>query len=338
MFPPYDEVISNLSEETAQLEQQRADILRRVKRHGLISLLIVLAIIVGSLLVDKLIVIGLIGLFIYVIIAVILLARKYKSFRAAFKQRIVWGMAREMLRLCRMPFATERYRYECRYSPRERISDHLIQESRLFNYSIDKIRGEDLFHGILGLTEFKFSELTLIQTRTSTDSKGHTTHTDVTMFDGILFTADFHKDFSGVTILHSANVFNTGRIGRMLRPLQHTLSLFAREKKRAISLENEDFNRAFHVQTTDDLTARYILTSSMMERLLNFKQTHPGKIEISFVHSSMYVAISSNKNYFEPKLADTIVETQGLAVYEDLKFLFGMIEEFDLNTRIWNKP
>lgn len=337
MFPTYQDVLKGLSGDISQLEQQRAALLQQIKRHLLIGILVLLAVIIGILIIDKLIFIGILGLVIYVIVVVVKYVKHYKIFRDAFKEEIVLGIAKQLLLQSELPYATNRYRYECYYYPSDRVSDQLIKESRLFNFTIDKIRGEDLFRGTLGLTDFKFSELTLIRTDTTTDAKGHTTRTDVTMFDGILFTADFHKSFSGVTILRSANIFNTGKLGRLFQPMRRTLSLFTREKKRKIELENEDFNRAFHVETTDDITARYILTSSMMERLLAFKRSHPEQIEVSFVHSSMYVAISSGRNYFEPKLSDSIAKTQGLIVYEDLKFLFGMIEEFDLNTRIWNK-
>src|SRR5690554_3393487 len=118
-----------------------------------------------------------------------------------------------MLRLIELPNETEDYRYTCDYTRNDRMSDRFIENCRLFDFQIEQIKGEDLFSGILGKTEFDFSELTLIQIQTQTDSKGHTTQSNVTMFDGILFTADFHKDFDGVTILRSANMFNTGAVG-----------------------------------------------------------------------------------------------------------------------------
>jgi prepilin signal peptidase PulO-like enzyme (type II secretory pathway) len=337
MFPSYNEVLSSVSHEMEDLDHERLSIVSFIKMHGAL-LLLGIALIILFMQIEAALAIILLGAsVIYLIIVIILFYKKYQKHRLNFKEKVVWAMSREMLRLCEMPGETEAYRYDCKYNHELRIESDYIRSSRLFNFTIDKIRGEDLFSGILGLTEFKFSEITLIQVQTQTNSKGHTTRTDVTMFDGILFVADFHKEFEGVTLLKSANLFNTGTVGGWLAPLRNMFSVFSSEKKQSIDLENEDFNRAFDVQTTDEIKARYILSSSMMERLLKFKSKHREKIEVSFVHSRMYVALSSGRNYFEPKLFESIANTQAEMIYYDLIFFFGMVEDFDLNTRIWSK-
>lgn len=337
MFPSYEETIQGLGEKLRALEQQRLMIVRRLQRHLIAMLLALLATIACIVIISVLAPFFIIGFIVYVIIAIVLLTKQYRLYRTKFKKVIVAGVMEQLVTRCQLPHATDRFRYESHYDPKLRVSDADIKNSRLFNFGIDEIEGEDLFYGVLGLTEFKFSEIELIQIQTSTDSKGHTTRTRVTMFDGILFIADFHKEFAGVTILREASVFNSGKVGRMLQPFRNLMSVFAKEKKRPIQLENEDFNRAFHVETTDDVTARYILSPSMMERILTFKNQHNKRIEISFVHSLMYVALSSGRNHFEPKLYDSIKNVQAQIVYDDLVFLFSLIEQFDLNTRIWSK-
>lgn len=337
MFPTFNEAMQGIASGLSDLDRKRLSYVASLKKHGTVLAIAVAIIVACAILIDALVLFAIIGLVIYIIIAAILLTRKYKALRLAFKQTVVAGLMNELLRLCQLPGETEAYRYESHFSPKQRVDDLLIEESRLFNYSIDKIRGEDLFYGRLGLTDFKFSELTLIQVRTSTNSKGHTTRTEHTMFDGILFVADFHKEFEGVTILKTAHMFNSGVLGGFFAPIRQAFGLFAKERKRSIDLENEDFNRAFHVQTTDDIKARYILTSSMMERLLQFRNKHHDKVEVSFVHSKMYIALSSKKDYFEPKALQPIAPEQARAVYDDLIFLFSLVEEFDLNTRIWSK-
>lgn len=337
MFPTFNEAMQGIASELRDLDRKRQGFVASLKKHG-IALGICLALIIAcAVVIDSFILVAMIGLIIYIIVAAILLGKKHQKFRHAFKQVVVAGLTNELLRLCQLPGETDAYRYESHFSPQHRVDDSLIKESRLFNFQIDKIKGEDLFYGRLGLTDFKFSELTLIQIRTSTNGKGHTTRTEHTMFDGILFVADFHKDFEGVTILKTAHMFNSGALGGLFAPLRNAFGIFAKERKRNIALENEDFNRAFHVQTTDDIKARYILTSSMMERLLQFRNKHHDKVEVSFVHSKMYIALSAKKNYFEPKVLRPIEPEQARAVYDDLIFLFSLVEEFDLNTRIWSK-
>lgn len=337
MFPTYSEVISGVAPHIERVETSRTETANAVKLHAIIlagALVLVLLLLLSD---PAVFVFGIIAWIIYLIVVFIIINKKYQKLRLMFKEQVVWGLASELLRLTELPGETENYRYDCKYNHNARMSDRAIEESRLFNYSIDKIRGEDWFQGRLGLTDFEFSELALIQVRTSTNSKGQTTRRDVTMFDGILFMADFHKDFEGVTILRSANIFNTGAVASWMQPLKNMFSFFQSEKKHSINLEDEEFNRAFDVQTTDEIKARYLLTSSMMERILEFKKRHKEKVEISFVHSRMFLALSSGNNYFEPKLLQPIREAQTELIYYDLVQIFGMVEDFDLNTRIWSK-
>lgn len=335
MFPAYNEVLTSISREIDEIENERLSLVSFIKKHGMLLLLGVIFIVLFLFIEAILAIVVIAATVIYLIIVIIMFYKKYQKHRLNFKEKIVWSMSREMLRLCEMPGETDAYRYECKYEHADRITNDSIHTSRLFDFTINKIRGEDKFSGMLGLTEFQLSELTLIQVQTRTNSKGRTTRRNVTMFDGILFIADFHKEFEGVTLLKSANIFNTGTIGGLLSPLRSLFSILSAEK--SIDLENEDFNNAFDVQTTDDIKARYILSSSMMERLLKFKSNHRQKIEISFVHSRMYVALSSGRNYFEPKLFEAIDKKQAKIIYDDLNFFFGMVEDFDLNTRIWSK-
>ncbi len=337
MFPTYSEVMSTISQGVKELEQERVVAVSSIKMHGLFLLSGILIIIIFWVLEAALGMMLTILWIIYIIIAFILINKKYRKHRLNFKDKVVWSMSHHMLVLCKLPNETDRYRYECSYEHKQRLPDRYIQNSRLFDYSIDKIEGEDLFSGTIGRTDFKFSELTLSQIHVSTNSKGQTTRREVTMFDGVLFAADFHKEFDGVTLLKSANIFNNGTIAAWLQPIKNIFSFLSIEKKQSINLENEDFNRAFSVQTTDEIKARYILSSSMMERLLKFKNKHREKVEVSFVHSCMYIALSTGRNYFEPKLFQPIADQQTQVVYDDLTFFFGMVEDFDLNTRIWNK-
>lgn len=270
----------------------------------------------------------------YLVIQGIRGSKKQRMIRAQFKEQVVGKISQEMLRLCSLPYETNRHQYHCTYAPNQRIGNHYITSSGLFPYSIDEVYGEDLFHGRIGLTDFQFSELKLVQIRTSRNSKGETVRRRVTMFHGILFVADFPKDFEGITTLRSANVMNRSSLNSWLQGLSN---LFTSKKKYSIRLENEEFNRAFHIVTTDEVKARYLLPSNMMERILAFKKRHPYKVELSFVNSYMCVALSTGKDYFEPRVFKPFDGSQARAAYEDLLFFLGMIEDFDLNTRIWNK-
>ncbi len=327
MFPDFEEVHSAVTPHLDELESHRQDLIGQIKKHGLVTLGVILfSLLLIAFLPDAIVVVG--GAFvIYLVFIAFKLYNRYQAFRLEFKEKVVATLSKQILDLSQLENETEEYEYKCHYDHNRRVSDTHIYNSKLFPARIDEIKGEDLFQGVLGLTDFQFSEITLVEIRKSTNAKGHTTRKRVKLFDGILFVADFHKDFDGITTLTSANFVNNSFLGHF--------SLFSDLKK--MDLESAEFNRAFHVRSTDETKARYLLSSSMMERILQFKAQHHQKIEISFVNSRMCIALSSGKNYFEPSLFNPMDKQQTRSIYDDLTFFFGMIEEFDLNTRIWNK-
>ncbi|MHC5091781.1 MAG: DUF3137 domain-containing protein [Planctomycetota bacterium] len=90
-----------------------------------------------------------------------------------------------------------------------------------------------------------------------------------------------------------------------------------------IQLEDPQFEREFVVYGTDQIEARYILSTSLMRRILDFKQK---------------VAVPMKKNMFEPKYFSSLSDFSPiLDYYNDLAFAAGIVDDLNLNTRIWTK-
>ena len=68
-----------------------------------------------------------------------------------------------------------------------------------------------------------------------------------------------------------------------------------------VTLEDNEFNKKFNVFSSDQVEARYILTTALMERLKNisFKFTGSDKIYCSFVNNNIYIALESKKPLFK---------------------------------------
>lgn len=75
----------------------------------------------------------------------------------------------------------------------------------------------------------------------------------------------------------------------------------------------------------------------MYERIFEFRKRHQVAILISFAHCHMTIAVSTTKNYFEINTLGKDLEQELMTMYNDFLLFFGMIEEFDLNTRIWTE-
>jgi len=153
--------------------------------------------------------------------------------------------------------------------------------------SWDRSKYEDLLTGERSSTPFRFYEAHLEEKRTTTDSKGRTRTTWVTVFRGQCLAARFHKPFAGVTkVFRDAGVFNTflkiGQTGERVR------------------LEDPVFEKAFEVFSTDQIEARFILTPDFMERLIALEKTFKGrKLRCAFSGGEMLLAVEG-QNLFEP--------------------------------------
>ena len=74
-----------------------------------------------------------------------------------------------------------------------------------------------------------------------------------------------------------------------------------------------------------------------MQRILSLKKK-AGYINLSFVNSNVCIAIPLKKNLFEIKIFSTLIDPDAIAEYYYLlKLLTGIVNDLNLNTRIWTK-
>jgi hypothetical protein len=216
---------------------------------------------------------------------------------------------------------------ELSYHPDGLIDKYTFKASNLFKHRIDRYKGEDLVRGRVDKTDVVFSELHAeYKSGSGKDSHWHT------IFKGLFFIADFNKDFRGQTVVlpdTAEKLF--GGLGKMLQEWN-----FSRAD--LIKLEDPEFEREFAVYGYNQIEARYILSTSLMQRILDFKRKTGTKIYLSFTGSKVYVAVSMNRNMFEPKYFSKLDTFDPIFdYYRDLSFAIGIVDDLNLNTRIWSK-
>lgn len=219
------------------------------------------------------------------------------------------------------------------FLPHDYIPEHLFIESSLFMRTPDRYKGEDLVEGMVGKTNLAFSELHAEYKTEHYDSKGRRRTQWHTLFKGIFFIADFNKHFTGRTIVlpDSAEKAFGSLIGNFFQKMNFT-------RGKLIKLENVAFEKEFAVYGDDQIESRYILTPELMERLLDFKKKTKTQLHISFIASRMFVGLSTMENYFEPAYFRSVVDRDMINKYFTiLALVIGMVEDFNLNTRIWGK-
>ncbi|SEQ81244.1 DUF3137 domain-containing protein [Pedobacter rhizosphaerae] len=214
--------------------------------------------------------------------------------------------------------------------PYEGILAQEFVYSQLFTKNPDRYKTEDLVSGIAGKTGFYFAEVhaeykTVHQTKNGTRTEWHD------IFKGMIFVADFNKNFKGVTVIRPKDF--GAALGAWF-----SSNLFSFGNKDLVKLENTDFDKAFVTYATDQVEARYILTPAMMERILNLHNSAKYAISLSFIESRMYIGFPLDRNYFEAPIFKTLLNPQLLD--DDIaaiKFMYDIVQELDLNTRIWGE-
>jgi hypothetical protein len=150
----------------------------------------------------------------------------------------------------------------------------------------DRAKYEDLLAGSRGDAPFEFFEAHLEERRTTTDSKGRTRTTWVTVFRGQCLIVRFHKEFKGIT-----------KVYRDMGALNWFAKFGVKEPR--VRLEDPVFEKAFEVYGSDQIEARFILTPDFMERLLGLERAFQGKqLRCAFAGGEMLLAVAG-KNLLE---------------------------------------
>lgn len=207
------------------------------------------------------------------------------------------------------------------------IDKSTYHRSKLYLENISRYNGDDLVSGKVGKTAIRFCELHTQQVRKS----GKNT-TVVTIFRGLFFIADFNKKFIGETfVLPDLAESTFGSLGTFFQKMNMS-------RPKLVKLEDIEFEKAFAVYGTDQIEARYILSTALMQRIMGFRKKTGKSISMSFIDSNVFIGIPVSKDLFEAPMFSTLVNYSLIAEYYNyLALCIGIVEDLDLNTRIWTK-
>jgi len=212
------------------------------------------------------------------------------------------------------------------YVPRGYIPARVFVASEIFKSKPNRYRGDDLVRGKIGATEVEFCELH------AEYESGGKNRSRRTIFRGLFFIADFNKDFTcRVIVLPDVAENLLGGFGKLLQSWNPA-------RDQLIKLEDPEFEKYFVVYGDDQVQARYILSTSLMARIVDFRKKTGKRLYLSFLASKVFVAIPYNRNLFEPRLFRSLLDFELVRQYfEDLQLATGIVDELNLNTRIWSK-
>lgn len=253
------------------------------------------------------------GWFYIPIVAVNNRIQSFRKLRVIYKKRIMFKI---------LDFMFDDYEY----IPRQKLSYKVLNNSNLlmhnrFNIS-ESTMGEDYLKCVFGNSIIQFSEMNVYKFRLIKSTIS---------FKGLFISASFNKNLNYRTIVLSKS--KTSYLTRLSLAIKEALN-----NGHVITLENSEFNNNFLVYGEDQVEARYVLSSSFMEKLLAYKEKINSNIAFSFVNNRMYAAIHTSKNHFEPNFSKPLTDFEEvLKHYTHFKIFTEIVQDLELQLRLWNE-
>ena len=194
--------------------------------------------------------------------------------------------------------------------------------------------GEDYIEGKIGKTKLCLSELnSQVKQYTGKDRSGNPKYIHYPLFNGLFIIADFNKHIQAKTFIYP------DRAERILGSYGKFFQKFNKpENTDLIHLEDPVFEKYFKVFGEDQNQSRYILSPSFMNRLVKFREKSGLEMKISLLDSNINIAINDHEDILRPRLFESATNINIIKIYlEELDFCLGIVEDLNLNLRIWSK-
>ncbi len=216
-------------------------------------------------------------------------------------------------------FPVLRYLYEdIEYIPRQKMAKSVLNKSLLLKKKVHRTIGDDFVRCKIGETRIQFSEIEAY----------HGSNAGM-FYAGIFISASFNKSFKTKTVVLPEQVGSRGQ-RFALKYKGHM------ENPQFVKLEDPIFERQFVVIGEDQVESRYLLSPSLMKRLIEYEKRFKKRVSFSFINNKLYISIPIMVNMFEPRIFEPINDKEFIKYnYDYFKLLTDVVCELDLDTRIW---
>lgn len=195
------------------------------------------------------------------------------------------------------------------------ISQGETENVDLFPYNSGmEVKSDDNFEGQyrgvnVAITESNYSYMT--------GSGKH--RRKVVVFNGAIARIKMNKRFEGITVIRPK--FNTS----------------IQNKLEKVKLEDREFHKHFTVFSTDQIEARYLLTTAFMERFKNIQTAFKtNKIFCSFCGDNIYIAPYAKGDLFSlAHLSKTLIdEEQYEILFKEFASILALVDHFKLDKKL----
>lgn len=203
---------------------------------------------------------------------------------------------------------------ELTFSESEKIDEQVLKNSDIAP-EYETYNGGDYLSGTYDGVAMEMCEAEL----TRRNQKGH----DYQAFKGEIFHIKLKKTFTGKTLVKSESKMLWNPFGDTFKKLKR------------VKLEDPKFESIFEVFGSDQVEARYLLTTAFMERLLALRDQFDktGTIQCAFYNDHLFIMAETHKDLFEAgSIEKSCLDTEDIHTFlAQMNSIFQVIEVLKLN-------
>ena len=142
-------------------------------------------------------------------------------------------------------------------------------------------------------------------------------------FKAIIVEFDIPKHFSGNTCVFEKSLNSKKLINKKISDMEE------------VNLEDVKFNMLYDIYSTDQIEARYLLTTAFIDRFLMIKTVFKAKyIRAEFSNDKLTLLIGTDKDLFSMgKLSEKIAFNTFVQLFEELYSVLELIDTLKLNQK-----
>lgn len=263
-------------------------------------------------------------------------AKREEAFYVRFKNEV-------------LPLAVSHAGEGLKYSLESSITKDVLERSGLIDERMDKFHSEDVISGAFNNVSFKCAEVRMGKMALSGskiagnmasgclsaildiffdmgDDVGVGDDADenrkyVPLFHGLFAIVDFHKSFNGTVLL---------------RPRQDKIGSDTMRDYESVSIGDVAFEKKYEVFSSNQVVARYILSTYLIQQIDLLDDYCPRPLLASFQNGLMCIGLPQDKDLFEADFYKGVPDIQAFKdLVHEIKIIERLLEHLNQNTRIW---
>lgn len=289
----------------SRLEEKRINLYQKYSKENKSAILFLVLAILCALpgFILELILLIILGIVLF-IVSIVFFGKAHQhsiTFKSIVKSEIVTELLKEQFD-------------DVNYEPKNHISIPRIMQTGMVKRP-DRYQGEDLIQGSYKGVKFEVSDIDLKERVETRDSKGNVTVSYQTYFKGRWYVYTYERQFKEQLKIVEGRGFGVNTKGLV-----------------KLDVESIEFNKKFSIYATSQEFGFYLITSSMIEKLMELEKLHRGSILYYYVNNELHIGVNDRRDYMELSIKTPINEASLKTFMTDIDLIPAIINELRLDS------